>query len=180
MKYLEVEGAGRPEAKGRCRQDSGSTSRQGRPSDLRSDVFCRSGARVWGSIWWSPSLIWRSIGSSVLELSMLGLWVRFFSLDFRFGFFLSSAVCWFLNSIYWVLVCLVFFFRIHGFATVICWVCFTLFFFFRLGLLYWLMLGFFFWWACSVIIFFFFQIWVQNLFWGFFFSLIVEQKIFLF
>ena len=143
MKYLEVEGAGRPEAKGRCRRDSGSISRQGRPSDLRSNVFYRSGAWVWGSIWWSPSLIWRSIGSSVLELSMLGLWVRFFSLHFRFGFFLSSVVCWFLNSIYWVLVCLVFFFRIHGFATVIYWVCFALFFFFRLGLLYWLMLGFF-------------------------------------
>nr|POF05215.1 hypothetical protein CFP56_56837 [Quercus suber] len=38
MKYLEVDGAGRPEAKGRCRWDSGSTSRQGRP--IRSSIQC--------------------------------------------------------------------------------------------------------------------------------------------
>ena len=139
MKYLEVKGAGRLEAEGQRRRDSGSTSRRGRPirslisfSDLVISFF-------------DSAIRWFWL-STILELSILGLWVRFFSLDFRLGFFLSfkrrPLVFENLISVYWDLV-FFFFFKNS-------WVCYCnllgllyLVFFFRLGLLYRLMLGFF-------------------------------------
>ena len=130
MKYLEVEGAGRLEVEGWCRRDSGSTSRRGRSIRAPSPT------------WQSPSSIRQSVGSGVLELSILGLWVRFFSLDFRLGFFLSFKcfpLVFYFNILGFVLFFCFFFFifmRIRGFAL-------PCFFFFRLGLLYRLMLGFF-------------------------------------
>ena len=61
----------------------------------------RQGEEDWSDLQ-SPSPIRRSVGSGVLELCILGLWVRYFSLDFRLvlrflSFFLSSAVRWFLR-----------------------------------------------------------------------------------
>ena len=136
MKYLEVEGAGRLEVEGWCRRDSGNTSRRGRSIRAPSPT------------WQSPSSIRQSVGSGVLELSILGLWVRFFSLDFRLGFFLSFMrfpLVFDFSILGFVLFCFFFCFFCFFFKFFYenPWVCFTLFFFFRLGLIYRLMLGFF-------------------------------------
>ena len=121
MKYLEVEGAGRLEVEGWCRRDSGSTSRRGRSIRAPSPT------------WQSPSSIRQSVGSGVLELSILGLWVRFFSLDFRLGFFLSFKrfpLVFDFSILGFVLFCFVFFFFLFIFFIYEnSWVCFTLFFF---------------------------------------------------
>ena len=140
MKYLEVERAGRPEAEGWCcRQHI-----EARKTDLRSDVFCHFGARLWVpiSVHWLLSSVgfwFQYIGSGFF------LYVRFLSF-FQHLLVFGCTVRWFLISVYWVLVCLFvcfvlffFFWRICGFATIcnllgllylffssLNWVCFTI------------------------------------------------------